>query len=167
MLPDWYWGVLPRTECFGTLKYSKMLVPFLNIGVWLFYFKWLFNVFLIFVKDLSYSSVAGTNFMASVWYWFVSLLVGCFGTLRFSKMRVQFLVIFSKLFWFFDRLLRAIMVTCDWCCLECFLRTRYHLLSRVTIRVTTHVTILLREFCIIFNGPLLWAHYYIGYCIPY
>ena len=51
--------------------------------------------------------------------------------------------------------------------LEYIFKTRYHLFPRVTIRVTTHVTILLWEFCTISNALLLLAHYYIGYCMPY
>ena len=49
--------------------------------------------------------------------------------------------------------------------LEYFFRTRYHIFPWVTIRVTTHVTILLWEFCAVSNAILLSAHYYIGYCM--
>ena len=44
--------------------------------------------------------------------------------------------------------------------LEHFLRTRYHIFPRVTIPVTTHITILLWEFCTVSNALLLLAHYY-------
>ena len=80
-----------------------------------FYFISFLKVFLIFVKDFSYFSVARTNFMASVWYWCISLYMDCSVTLRFSKMQVPFLsfwwyhlllVIFFKSFWFFWQTMR-------------------------------------------------------------
>ena len=65
-----------------------------------FYFISFLKVFLIFVKDFSYFSVARTNFMASVWYWCISLYMDCSVTLRFSKMQVPFLS-----FWWYHLLL--------------------------------------------------------------
>ena len=127
--------------------------------------------------------------MTSVWYWYVSLQVECFGTLRFSEMQVPFfsfwwyhlmLVIFFKFSWFFDRFLMflrckdnfgyfGLMLVCSTMDggLELFFRTRYHIFARVSICVTTHVTILLSEFCTVSNALLLLAHYYIGHSMPY
>ena len=57
-----------------------------------FYFSSLLKVFLIFVKDFSYFSVARTNFMASVWYWCISLYMDCSVTLRLVKCKSHFSV---------------------------------------------------------------------------
>ena len=51
--------------------------------------------------------------------------------------------------------------------LECFFRTHYHIFPWVTIRITTHVTIFLWEFCTVSNALLLLTHYYINHCVPY
>ena len=51
--------------------------------------------------------------------------------------------------------------------LERFLRSRYHIFSRVTIHVTTLVIILLWTFCILPNAILFLDHYYISYCMLY
>ena len=57
-----------------------------------FYFSSFLKVFLIFVKDFSYFSVARTNFMASVWYWCISLYMDCSVTLRLVKCKSHFSV---------------------------------------------------------------------------
>ena len=136
-------------------------------GIVLFY--WFFKVYLIFVKYFSYFSVAGADLMASVWHWCVSLQAGCFGTLGFSKIQVLFLSFwwyylilrhFFKFIWFFDRLLIFVRCKDDFDYLglmlvfltmggglECFFRMRYQIFLRVTTCVTTHVAILLSEFC--------------------
>ena len=127
--------------------------------------------------------------MASVWYWGVSLQVGCFSTLRCSKMQVLFLVFWRyrlMLQHFFQILLillqtfNVFQMKHDFCYLglmlvcftmveglERFFRTGYHMFSWATIRVTTHVTILLWGVCTVSNALLLLAHYYIDYCMPY
>ena len=51
--------------------------------------------------------------------------------------------------------------------LECFFRICYHIFPRVTILVTTHVTICLWAFCTISNAVALLVHYQMCYCVPY
>ena len=127
--------------------------------------------------------------MASVWYWRISLQVGCFDTLRFTKIQVPFLrlwwyrlilQLFFKFFCVFYRLLIFFRSKDDFCYLELilmcfaigggperFFRTRYHILPWVTIHLTTHVIILLWEFCTVSNAQLLYVHHYINCCMPY
>ena len=51
--------------------------------------------------------------------------------------------------------------------LECFFKMCYYIFPRVTIIVTTHVTIRLWGFCTISNALPLLVHYQICYCLPY
>ena len=128
--------------------------------------------------------------MASGWYCCLSIQVECFGTLRYIKMQVPFLCFwwynvilchfFFKFFWFFDRLLIFLRYKHDFgylgLMLVCFItggglgrfyRMRYDIFPRVSIFVTTHVTILLWEFCTVSNALLLLAHYCISRCMSY
>ena len=50
---------------------------------------------------------------------------------------------------------------------KCLFRMCYHIFPRVTILVTTHITICLWEFCTISNAEALLVHYQMCYCVPY
>ena len=125
-----------------------------------------------------------SDFMVSVWPWFVSVQMVCFDKLRFSKMQVLFLsfwrYLLVKFFRFLSKLLiflrcmgnfgyLGLMLVCFAMGggLERILRSRYHIFPRVTIHVTTLVNILLCKFCTASNALLLIAYYYIGYCMLY
>ena len=127
--------------------------------------------------------------MTSMRYWAVSLQVGCFGILIWSKMHLAFLSIswyhlilhhFLKLpliFWQTSNIFQVerrfwsfwliLVFSTMGRGLECFFRMRYHIFPRVTILVTTHVTIFLWEFCTISNAVALLVHYQMCYCVPY
>ena len=129
-----------------------------------FYFISFLKVFLIFVKDFSYFSVARTNFMASVWYWCISLYMDCSVTLRFSKMQVPFLS-----FWWYHLLLVIFFpfLSFWWYIIYylSFFSNPFDFFDRLC--VITHVTTFLRDFCTVSNALLLLAHYYIDHCKPY
>ena len=124
--------------------------------------------------------------MVSVWYWCVSFQMKGFGTSRLSKIQVPFLFLMrsSTILSFFQILLifrrLSIFFRCKDDCgylglmlvcftmsgdLECLFRMRHHIFQQVTVRVTTHVTILLWEFCTVSNALLLLACYCIVYCM--
>ena len=125
--------------------------------------------------------------MTSMRYWAVSLQVGCFGILIWSKMHLAFLSIswYHLILHHFLKLLLIFWQTSNifqverrfwsfWLILvfstmgrglECFFRMRYHIFPRVTILVTTHVTIFLWEFCTISNAVALLVHYQMCYCV--
>ena len=119
----------------------------------------------------------------------MSLQVGCFCILIYSKMHLaflsiswyhlirrhsfKFLLIFWQTFnifqvevWFWLFLLTLVCSTTGGG-LECFFRICYHIFPQVTILFTTHVTIRSWEFCTISNALPLLVHYQMCYCVPY
>ena len=128
------------------------------------YFSSFFSDFISFFQKLLVFSSCRDLLHVFWWYWRVSPQPGCFGTFVYSKMQ---LVCFSfswyhltlrdfvQFFWFFNRILMffrckdnfgylRLMLVCLTMGgnLERFFRTRYHIFSRVAIRVTSHVTLL-------------------------
>ena len=92
-----------RLGVFASWIIVKCTSHFSILGELSFYFSSflrLILLLLILVKDFSYFSVAKSDFISSVWYWYVSLQVECFGTLRFSKMHIPFLS-----FWWYHLIL--------------------------------------------------------------
>ena len=81
------WGVLVPWDIVKCRSYFWILQGLL------FYFNYFFRLFKFFIKGFSCFSVTATDFIAYVWYWTVSLHVGCFGILIQSKKHLAFLSI--------------------------------------------------------------------------
>ena len=89
---DWVFWHLETVKCQS--RFSILRGGFCFILV-------VFKVFLIFVRDFPCSSVVGNDFMASICYWCVSLQAECFGILTFSKMKLPFLILIPRYYFFF------------------------------------------------------------------
>ena len=102
---DAYWGVLLCEGCFWTLEYCTLKVPFLISAGVILIFGNFFRLYYFLSRLCNFSSVPETKLWLFEWYRGVSLRVGCFGTLEYSRMKVQFLNI-AWLFLYFSSFLR-------------------------------------------------------------